>query len=51
MPKRLRALWADDLQLQADVRVLDVGFGPPPAILFAEQGAPIGAVDGIDAAR
>jgi ubiquinone/menaquinone biosynthesis C-methylase UbiE len=49
--KRLRAMLADDLQLQPGDRVLDVGCGPGRlAIVFAERVAPTGSVDGIDAA-
>ncbi len=49
--KRLRAMLADDLQLQPGDRVLDVGCGPGRlAMVFAERVAPTGSVDGIDAA-
>jgi ubiquinone/menaquinone biosynthesis C-methylase UbiE len=49
--KRLRAMLADDLQLQPGDRVLDVGCGPGRlAVVFAERVAPTGSVDGIDAA-
>jgi ubiquinone/menaquinone biosynthesis C-methylase UbiE len=49
--KRLRAMLADDLQLQPGDRVLDVGCGPGRlAIDFAERVAPTGSVEGIDAA-
>jgi ubiquinone/menaquinone biosynthesis C-methylase UbiE len=49
--KRLRAMEADDLELQPSDRVLDVGCGPGRlAIAFAERVGPSGSVDGIDAA-
>lgn len=49
--KRLRAMVADDLELQPGDRVLDVGCGPGRlAIAFAERVGPTGSVDGIDAA-
>jgi ubiquinone/menaquinone biosynthesis C-methylase UbiE len=48
---RLRAMMADDLQLQPGDRVLDVGCGTGRlAIVFAERVAATGAVNGIDAA-
>jgi ubiquinone/menaquinone biosynthesis C-methylase UbiE len=48
---RLRAMVADDLQLQPGDRVLDVGCGTGRlAIVFAERVAATGAVNGIDAA-
>jgi ubiquinone/menaquinone biosynthesis C-methylase UbiE len=49
--KRLRAMLANDLQLQPGDRVLDVGCGPGRlAMVFAERVAPTGSVEGIDAA-
>ena len=49
--KRLRAMMADDLELQTGDRVLDVGCGPGRlAVALAERVAPSGSVDGIDAA-
>jgi ubiquinone/menaquinone biosynthesis C-methylase UbiE len=49
--KRLRAMLADDLQVQPGNRVLDVGCGPGRlAIVLAERVAPTGSVDGVDAA-
>jgi ubiquinone/menaquinone biosynthesis C-methylase UbiE len=49
--KRLRVMFADDLQLQPGARVLDVGCGTGRlAMMFAERVAPGGSVDGIDAA-
>jgi ubiquinone/menaquinone biosynthesis C-methylase UbiE len=48
--KRLRGVLADDLELRPGDRVLDVGCGPGRlSCVFAEQIAPTGAVDGIDA--
>ena len=49
--KRLREMFADDLELQAGDRVLDVGCGTGQlAMTFAERVAPTGSVAGIDAA-
>ena len=49
--RRLRSMFADDLQLRDGDRVLDVGCGSGRlAILFAARVAPSGSVDGIDAA-
>jgi ubiquinone/menaquinone biosynthesis C-methylase UbiE len=49
--KRLREMFADDLELQAGDRVLDVGCGTGRlAMIFAERVAPTGSVAGIDAA-
>ena len=49
--RRLRAMFADDLQLRAGDRVLDVGCGSGRlAMVFAARVAPSGSVDGIDAA-
>jgi ubiquinone/menaquinone biosynthesis C-methylase UbiE len=46
---RLRAMIADDLQLQPGDRVLDVGCGPGRLVkVFAERVAPNGSVAGID---
>jgi ubiquinone/menaquinone biosynthesis C-methylase UbiE len=47
--RRLRALIADDLQLQPGDHVLDVGCGPGRlARVFAERVAPTGSVAGVD---
>jgi FkbM family methyltransferase len=47
--RRLRAMIADDLQLQPGDHVLDVGCGPGRlARVFAERVAPNGSVAGID---
>ena len=49
--RRLREMFADDLQLRPGDRVLDVGCGPGRlAMVFAERVAPTGSVDGIDPA-
>ena len=49
--RRLRAMFADDLQLRDGDRVLDVGCGGGRlAMVFAARVAPSGSVDGIDAA-
>ena len=49
--KRLREMFANDLELQAGDRVLDVGCGTGQlAMIFAERVAPTGSVAGIDAA-
>jgi ubiquinone/menaquinone biosynthesis C-methylase UbiE len=48
---RMRAMVADDLQLQSGDRVLDVGCGTGRlAIVFAERVGATGSVDGIDPA-
>jgi ubiquinone/menaquinone biosynthesis C-methylase UbiE len=48
---RLRAMFADDLQLRPGDRVLDVGCGTGRlAMVFGDRVAPGGSVDGIDAA-
>ena len=49
--KGLREMFADDLELQAGDRVLDVGCGTGQlAMTFADRVAPTGSVAGIDAA-
>jgi ubiquinone/menaquinone biosynthesis C-methylase UbiE len=48
---RMRAMVADDLQLQSGDQVLDVGCGPGRlAIVFAERVGATGSVNGIDPA-
>jgi ubiquinone/menaquinone biosynthesis C-methylase UbiE len=46
---RMRAMFADDLQLRPGERALDVGCGPGRlAMVFAKRVSPTGSVEGID---